>query len=69
MADIIYALFWISTVITPMGAFLVLWGIVGMFLNRKNTKHKDFKEMQKLTIIGLTMVCIGFGICGAFFFG
>ncbi len=68
MEGIIGILFWLSTAITPAGAFLVLWGIIGIFLERKNTKNKDFKNMQKLTLIGLTMVCIGFGICGTIFF-
>ncbi len=67
MIDISFILFWISVVITPFGAFLIFFGSIGMVLKRKDTKSKSFKNMQKITLIGLTIVCIGFGICGTIF--
>ncbi len=60
-------LFLFSMGIVPFGVLLIFIGILGMLSNRKDNKSKIFKEMQKLTLIGLTMVCIGFGICGMIF--
>ncbi len=67
MTDIALTLLTISIGITFVAIFLTVCGIIGMFVERKNTQSKGFKLCKKFTFIGLFMACVGFGIYMAFF--
>ncbi len=55
-------LFIFSMGMIPFGALVILIGVLGMLSNRKDNKSRNFKEMKKLTLIGLAILCIGFGV-------